>query len=283
MFIQRDIEVTVVLSKGSFGGEGNTKIMRGLATAVNIEKVGLPDKNKASVGIYGLPISDMEEMTTLAFLPLETEKNLIEIKAGEADGEFSLVFSGEISSAFANFNQSPNVVFTIEALAGYFPALTAIPASTGKGSIAIIDLLNKLCGQAGYSLINEGVSGSCHCPYYVGSPIEQMKQVAEDNDFELIIDDNEVIALPLGVARKGNTVILSKDTGLIGYPTFTSDGISLVCVYEGSLKLGGLVKVESIVPKASGIWKITKLSHTLSANVTGENIWQSSIEGVQYD
>lgn len=282
MFVQRDIEITVVLSEGSFSGNGNTKIMRGLATAVNVEKVGLPDKNKATVAIYGVAMADMEQMTTLAFETLETDKNLISIKAGNKGSDLDLVFMGEITTAFANFNMAPDVVFSIDALAGYFPTLMAIPATSLNGTVSFTSLLSQLAGQAGYTFVNEGLTGSCTYPYYVGSPIEQIKQLANDNDFEIIIDDNEIIALPQGGVRKGNTVQLSATTGLLGYPTFTSDGIQLSCVYEPSLVLGGLVEVSSVVPKASGLWKITKLSHTLTANFAGENVWQSAVEGVAY-
>lgn len=283
MFVQRDIEITIVLSDGSFSGSGNTKIMRGLATKVNVEKVGLPDKNKASVEIYGVSMADMEQMTTLAFETLETDKNLISIKAGNKDSTLDLVFAGEITTAFANFNRAPDVVFTMDALAGYFPALTAIPATSASGEVTLASLFSQLAGQAGYTLVNEGVTGSCVYPYYIGSPIEQMKQLAADNDVDVHIDDNEIILMPQDGARKGNTVVLSADTGLLGYPTFTSDGIQLSCIYEPMLVLGGLVQVESIVPKATGLWKVTKLSHALMANFTGQNMWESYVEAVAYD
>ncbi len=279
-FTQKAIEVTVILGSGSFAGGGNTKIINGLATKASVEKVGLPDKNKANIEITGLKIEDMEQMTTLAFLPLEKQKNLVQIKAGELDGELSQIFAGEIATASADFNSSPNIIFTIEALAGYFPALKAVPATSSKGSTDTPGLLAKLTGQAGYTFKNEGVSGSMLNPYYVGNPIEQMRQIAKDNNFQLIIDDNEVIALPKDKTRSGSTEVLSKDSGLIGYPTFTGDGISCRCYFTPSLQLGGMVEIESIVPKASGKWKITKLNHDLTAFTTGENPWETSFEGV---
>lgn len=282
-FTQKELEITVVLGKGTFDGQGNTKVMRGLAMQCDIEKVNLPDKNKAKVQIYGLKLEDMEQMTTLAFLPLETQKNYVQIKAGEKDQELSLVFKGEITTAFADFNSAPDIVFNIEALAGYFPALKAIPATSAAGEVALEGLLAKLAKQAEYTLVNKGVTGSVVNPYLVGSPFDQIRRLAADNAFQVIFDDEEIIALPKGKAREGNTVVLSKDTGLIGYPTFSSEGISLSCCYEKNLQIGGLVKLETVVPKASGIWKITKLSHKLSANFSGQNYWESSIEAVSYD
>ncbi len=281
-FTQKEIELTVVLGKGSFGDNGNTKIIKGLAMQCDIEKVHLPDKNKAKIQIYGLKLEDMEEMTTLSFLPLETQKNYVQIKAGEKEKKLGLAFKGEITTAFADFNNSPNIVFNIEAMAGYFPSLKAIPATSATGEVSLEGLLAKLAKEAEYSFTNKGVTGSVMNPYLVGSPLEQIRKLAEDNDFEVLFDDEEIIALPHTKARTENTVRLTKDTGLIGYPTFSSDGISLNCYYEPNLQLGGLIEVESIVPKASGIWKITKLSHSLSANFAGDNVWESKINAVMY-
>lgn len=281
-FSEKELEITVVLGKGTFGGEGNTKIIKGLAAKCVIEKVHLPDKNKAKVQIYGVKLEDMEQMTTLAFLPLETQKNYVQIKAGEKDQELSLVFKGEITTAFANFNTAPDIAFELEAMAGYFPSLTAIPATSANGSVSLDSLLSKLAGQAEYTFINKGVTGSVINPYLIGSPFEQIRQLASDNDFDVLLDDEEVIALPKEKTRGGNTVKLSASTGLIGYPTFSSSGISVKCLYEKNLQIGGLVEIESLVPKAGGVWKITKLTHTLSAHFPGENVWESQVDAVLY-
>lgn len=282
-FKEKEIELAVVLGKGTFGGNGNTKIIKGLAVQCNIEKVQLPDKNKAKVQIYGLNLDDMEQMTTLAFKPLETQKNYIQIKAGDKDGELSLVFKGEIATAYANFNNVPDVVFEIEALAGYFPALKAIPATSATGEVSIAELLAKLAKEAGYDFVNKGVTGAVSNPYLTGSPFEQIKKLAADNGFDVLFDNEEIIAVPFGKARSGNTVKLSKDTGLIGYPTFSSEGIALNCHFEKELQIGGLVEVDSIVPKASGLWKISKLSHKISANFSGNNYWESAVDAVPYN
>lgn len=281
-FKEKEIELAVVLGKGTFGGSGNTKIIKGLAVQCEIEKVMLPDKNKAKVEIYGLNLDDMEQMTTLAFKPLETQKNYIQIKAGDKDGELSLVFKGEIATAYANFNNVPDIVFEIEALAGYFPALKAIPATSATGEVSIAELLAKLAKEAGYGFVNKGVTGAVSNPYLTGSPFEQIKKMAADNGFDVLFDDEEIIAVPFEKARSGNTVKLSKDTGLIGYPTFSSEGISLACHFEKELQIGGLVEVDSMVPKASGVWKVSKLSHKISANFAGTNFWESAVDVVPY-
>ena len=83
----------------------------------------------------------------------------------------------------------------------------------------------------------------------------------------------------MGYAKPvGGYGALADGAGLIGYPSFTSDGISCACCYDPNLKQGGAIELQSIVPRASGRWKITKLTHKLSAYMTGGGSWNTAIE-----
>ena len=87
---------------------------------------------------------------------------------------------------------------------------------------------------------------------------------------ELILDDNRAILIPAGgaVNTAGNAILINKDTGLLKYPTVTQNGID-----------AGIFKLETEVPKASGTWRIIKLSHDLSANSPQQGKWESKITG----
>lgn len=53
-FKLKTIRTTITLGKGTFGGGGNSKIIEGLATDVDITKPGLPEKTALR---YPSPIS----------------------------------------------------------------------------------------------------------------------------------------------------------------------------------------------------------------------------------
>lgn len=278
----KTIEIGVTLGGGSFGSGGNTKTYEGFATSVNVTKPGLPEKNKATVKISGLSLADMSKMTTLAFAPLKTQKNLLRIRAGEKGGSLGLVFEGEITTAYADFNTAPDVTMNIEAQSGSYPALIPLKQEAVQGEASAADLISKYAGEVGYSFRNEGVSSSVKNIVLNGSPVEKMRDVADQVGIEMIIDDGAVVIMPAGKARSGNAVLLKDTSGLVGYPTFTQDGISLKAFFNPSFQQNGLVKVESIVPKASGTWKISKLTHNLEAYKPGGGQWISQIEGVSY-
>lgn len=277
-FSLKTIQLTVVLGKGTFSEGGNTKIIEGLACDVSVIKPGLPEKNSATVKIWGLKYEDMAQLTMLAFKPLESQHNLISIKAGENDNSLALVFQGEITSAFADFNAAPDVCMHFEADSGSYPQQIASPVVTVKGSAQAEKLFAQFASEAGYTFKNEGVTSSVKNAWFPGSPIDKMTKLARDVGCELIIDDGAVTIMPMGKAREGNAVLLTRDTGLIGYPTFNQDGISCRCIFNPNLIYGGLIKVESIVPRASGVWRITKLTHNITAYIPGGGNWESQIE-----
>ena len=277
-FTLKTIRTTIMLGEGAFSSGGNTKIIEGLATNVTVTKPGLPEKNSASVSIANLKLDDMEQMTFLAFQPLQSLKNLITIEAGEqGQSTLDVVFKGEITSAFADFSSAPDVWFQIEAISGGYAAQMGSNPMSVNGEALASDLIQQIANEIGYSFKNEGVSYSVRNATFNGSPIEKAKAIADEVGAELLIDDNTLILMEYERPR-GDSVALSVNNGLVGYPSFTADGISCSCFYDPNLKQGGVIEIESIVPRASGKWKITKLTHTLSAYTTGGGTWKSDIE-----
>ena len=277
-FSIKSIRLEITLGKGNFSEGGNTKIIEGLACQINVKKPGLPEKNSATAQVWGLKYEDMSELTMLSFKPLESQHNLISIFAGEKDQVLSLVFSGEITSAYADFNAAPDVVMNFEASSGSYPKQIAAGPVTTKGEAQADKLFAQFSREAGYSFDNQGVTASVQNAWFPGSPIDKITKLARDVGCELIIDDGEVITMPAGASRSGNAVLLSATTGLIGYPTFNQDGIVCKCIYNPDLRYGGLIKVESIVPRASGAWRITNLTHDISAYTPDGGPWESTVE-----
>lgn len=260
----KTIRTTIILAEGEFEGGGNTKIIEGLATEVEIQKNGLPEKNTAKVKIYNLKMDDMQKMTFLAFRPLQKRKNKILIEAGIAGQELGIVFKGDINSAAPDFNDVPDVSFTIEAMtAGWSYQLADSPTSI-DGEQDAATLIEQFAKEAGFAFVNNNVSATVKNTTYNGSPVQKAQQCAAEINVELLIDDETFTIQPWGTPR-GDAVLLSAASGMVGYPTFTQDGVKAKSFFNPKLKLGGQVKIESIVPKANGYWKLTKLTHSLSA------------------
>ena len=280
-FTKKQIRIGLALYKDE---QKRTLVYEGVETHVSIEKPGEPDQNKATVEMYNLTMDAMRDMTTLSFRPLQTKKNLIVIFAGDETEGMSQCFAGEIDTAYADFSGAPTIKMHIEAAAGSYPSLKASPPIAVKGSQSAASLIEQFAKESGYTFLNNGVSASVKNAVLNGSPVQKMRAVAGMVGCELLIDDNVVKIQPYDKGLdEGNAVLMSKDSGMLGYPTFTSEGISLKCLYNPDLQLGGMIEVDTVVPGAKGTWKITKLSHSLVANATSPGDWFSSIEASPLD
>ena len=280
-FTRKQIRVGMALYKDE---QKRTLVYEGIETHVQIEKPGEPDQNKATVEMYNLSMDAMRDMTTLSFRPLQTKKNLIVIFAGDETNGMSQCFAGEIDTAYADFSGAPTIKMHIEAAAGSYPSLKASPPIAVKGAQSAASLIEQFAKESGYSFLNNGVTASVKNAVLNGSPIQKARTVAGMVGCELLIDDNVVKIQPFDKGLdEGNAVLMSKDSGMLGYPTFTSEGSSLKCLYNPDLQLGGMIEVDTVVPGAKGSWKITKLSHSLVANAVSAGDWFSSIEASPLD
>lgn len=274
----KTIRLTFILAEGEFNDGTNTKIIEGLATDVQVEKAGLPEKNTAKIKVTNMKMEDMEKLTFLAFRPLQKRKNKILVEAGEKGETLHQVFKGDITSAFPDFTSAPDIPFEVEAMtAGWSFQKPDTPTSI-NGEADAGELISQFAQEAGFAFTNNGVSATVKNGYYQGSAIQKAKQVADEIHRELICDDDTWILQDWN-ASSGEAVLLNSECGLVGYPSFTNDGVKCVSLYNPKLKYGGQIKIESIVPKASGYWKITKLTHALAVNGQSQS-WMSEIEGI---
>lgn len=286
-FHKKHLAVVLQMASGQFDEGGNTITINNdtsdlskqfLGITASVSKPGGKDKNKLSLTVTGLKLTTMDRLTVLAFRKLQTYRNVVTLYAGNLGEKLSMVFAGEITTAHAEFDVSGAAAFKIEALTGYYPALLATSPTSVQGESNIESLMRQFAKDAGYNFKNDGVTGSVRNLILTGSPIAKMRSLAAQIGIDMYIDDGTVSIVPRGEPKKGNTVVLSAATGMIGYPSFTNDGISAQCLFNPQLELGGLVKIETIVPKASGIWKITKLEHNLEACFPGARQWFTSID-----
>ena len=282
-FLTRQLEVRLTLQKGQFADGSNTKVINQLAINCTVDKLGFPEMGKASVEIVGMTLEDMEKLSTLAFHPMMIARNYINIFAGDKQRGMNQIFAGTITKAGADFNAQPNVKFKIEAQVGFFGRVLAQGQNVISGKQKAATFIEGQCKKAGFSFINQGNTSSLENCVFSGSPMEQAQQAAKQIGAEIVFDDDQAILLaPDGNRdgmKKGSMFLLNKDTGLLGYPTISQNGVELRTIFNPAFKFASCFELQSTVPKTSGIWRITKLTHKLSANDPKNGTWESAITG----
>jgi hypothetical protein len=208
---------------------------------------------------------------------LENRNNKIAIYAGDDTEGLSLIFAGEIWSAYADFNAAPTPKFEIEALCGGYGNLKAVGPQSVVTSAPVAKLVEQQAKEIGYSFKNEGVTTQITNAIFNGSPIQKMKAMAKHAGADIIIEDNSVLLLPKNVSRKGAPIFISAQSGMIGYPSFSGFGLEVKTIFNPAYLVKSDIEVQSVVPKASGRWRIEKTEHILSANFPKGGPWESAL------
>ena len=276
-FQKKTIQVVMAMAEGVFGNGANQITVEGLPTSVNINKQGGDERPSCEVTISNLNIDVVRKLTTLSFRPLQRFKNQITVNAGEVGSQLQTVFIGDFENAFGDFQNAPTVDLVVKAISAQHGALIASPATSVDGTERVEHLMEQWAKEADCTLENHGVNASVKNSVYTGSPIDKAKALAREVNIDLVIDDKKFIIAPMGEPMDGNAILIDKNHGLLGYPAFNNDGISFKAIFNPNFKIGGLVSIESVVPRASGIWKITKINTTLEAYIPSGGEWSSEI------
>lgn len=272
-FSEKKLEVRLTLRQDSFSFGGSTKIVSKLPVTIDVNKGGFPSRDSAKIRIYGMSQSDMESLTFLSFRPFESTQSIVSVYAG-TDDEKGLVFMGDVTSAKPVFDSAPNVFLELEAMSAYYAGLVAESPYTFKGEVPVSTILKDLCGKMNCSFTKEYVGYvSVKNPCLEGTAIQQIMQLARECKLNLVLDGEKLIWRN----DEGGRVIaiLSDKSGMFSYPSFNNNGLSVKCEYIPCM-LGDTVQVKSIVPRASGYWKVTGISHSLGYLVS-DAPWTTSL------
>jgi hypothetical protein len=279
-FAKRLIEVTISIGEGSFGESGfNTVTLSGLRVVASVTKFGGAAMGQAHLRIYGMPLSMMNQLSTLGMLVVATRRNNVAISAGSQGSGMSLVFQGTVVDAWADFSGAPDVSFQIAVAAGLFEAVKPVPASSYKGTADVATIMASLAEQMGFAFENNGVNVKLSNPYFPGSARQQVVRCATAANINFSTDDNKLAIWPKGQSRGGLIPLISPQTGMVGYPTFNANGLIVTTLFNPGITHGGQIKVQSSLTPANGTWIVNNLSHDLASEMP-DGPWFTRMEVV---
>lgn len=295
-FVQRRLQLTIKLAQApggsqptTFAGQvGDQVTLSDHRASVRIQNSGGVTAAHASISIWGMSQSIMNQLSTLGMRIQQVPRNTLTVLAGDAGGNMSTAYVGTIQNAFGEFNSQPDVPFKMDCLSGL--AENAIPFSPSSyaGGVDVAVVMSAIAGRAGWGFENDGVKGvTVGNPYLPGAALEQVRKLARAA---------RINAQLVPGARGGNTLAIwplygnrsatlgqpipvapIQDGGdMIGYPSYTAEGIIVRNLFDPRFALGGQVKLTSSLPQTSrdGVWTIYKLDHALEAAVP-KGKWES--------
>lgn len=268
-FVKRKIQFQFQLGQGTFGDGSQTTTIDGLRCSVDIEEIGL-GYAQCDGRIYGMDMETMNRLTTsLQFYIEQRQPNSVTILAGDDESGMSVVFKGTMFWAWCDARQQPDVAFWFSAQPGLFDASQTVQPVSFNGQVDVATVVQGIASQMGYGFTNNGVSSSVDSPYLPGTPKSQLEEICRAADCVFQVDEvNKMISIwPKGQAKDNQKIDVSPDTGLIGYPAFTQQGVQFSSLYNPELQFGRMASLNCDLTPANGDWLILKLSHSLEAEM----------------
>ena len=276
-FTQKALAVDFSLAQGSFSGGGNTHTASGLRMSARITTPGGDDTGNLALAIFGLTLSDMNQLTVLPTALTATGQNTVTVRAGDAPNPSSVVFNGTINLAYVDATKQPEVCLRVFAIGGHIERIKPVPAISMPGSADVADLMGIIAKTMGRTLENNGVNSKIENVNLPGSALQQVSALARAAGIEWTLEKDTLAIWPPGQPRQGATTIISKDTGLVGYPAFTASGILVTTEYQATLKQGAKITVQSGLQPACGDWFVTYIEYALDCMTPGGS-WFATLQ-----
>lgn len=246
---------------------GKIKYYDGLTMTASGTKYANPNQNECEVKISNLDKATHDYLLseTSPFNQNPTPKRLI-IEAGRVSTGASLVYQGDITETKGT--QPPDIQVCIKAKTGNFDKGNIIGRSkSGKTPLSNIarDVANDLGLKLDFQAKEKQISNYSHS----GAALRQVDRLGTTGAVSAYINNGTLVVKDINVPLKGKSRVLNLDTGMIGIPEFTEQGIKAKMLFDNQTDLGYGLDITSIMnPAANGLYVVYKLQFELASRDT---------------
>lgn len=275
----RAIDVEFALGKNSGTSGNSSKIsLKGLRCSVTIEHAQIPDPGaNAIVHIYGMSLDHMNQLSKAGLMwnTSDSLKNEMMISAGDQLTGMTTVFRGIIQEAYPDFRSLPDTSFFVRASPGPVMQLKPVAPLSYPGAVDAATAFGTMAKNAGLTLENNGVSVQLASPYFPGTTFDQIVAAARAANVYASIDSvSGVLAIWPKTGSRSDTVTISPETGMIGYPQFSAAQVTVRSLFTPQVRQltkgpGQKINIKSQLKAANGIFNTSQVTLQLESQKPG--------------
>lgn len=246
---------------------GELRVYENLYVVASGTKFANPLQNECEVKIANLAtdVRDYLLTETSPFNANKTPKRII-IDAGRVSTGTFRLFEGDITECVAS--QPPDITLTIKAKTGQF-SKGDIVAVSQAAQTPLSRIAKDVADSLKLSLVFEAKDKNIANYSFSGATLKQVDKLSEAGNVNAYVDDKNLVVKDYNVPLQGVTHTLSAESGMIGIPETTEQGIKVKYLLDPKTQLGGQLTVESKINKAlSGDYVIYKLSFDITSRDT---------------
>lgn len=239
------------------GNEKESIEITNLRIAFSVEKTLTSEPNPAVIRVWNLNGSNRNLITSKIY-------NRLSLSVAYREDELRMIYKGDITDV-VTLRDGTDFITEMTCGDGHSAYTTANVNKTLKGGASDKDIMSEASKAMGVD------SGVISLPkdkilprgkVITGNARDVMHKIGRNNGADWSIQDGQMTVLPKDkVVSDNEGFVVSEETGMIGSPEKTDDGLQVTMLCKAALRIGGLVRIYSIIPEYCGDYKITELEH----------------------
>jgi len=243
--------------------DGKIKQYEGLQITATGTKYANPNQNECEVKITNITKATHDYLLseTSPFNLNRTPKKLI-VYAGRVSTGEAIVFEGDITNAVGS--QPPDITVSIKAKTGNFQKGNIVGKNASPNS-KLSSIAAGVAADLGLRLNFQATDKSIANYSHSGAALKQVDKLGTAGLVNAYINNGELVVKDMHVPLKNRARVLNIDTGMIGIPEFTEQGIKVKMLFDNQTDLGYGLEIKSIMnPAANGDYVVYKMSFELT-------------------
>lgn len=228
--------------------------------------------SSGSIDVYNLNRNDTEFLTTSTAFWLNRQR-MVQLYAGY-DDDVKMIMSGVVKEAPPN--GYPDMALHINLIGD--AKWQSATINLQKADLKIVDLIDYVSSVTEYPVnmpqwlrsSNEWLNRKLDAYSYTGTPIGLLENIQNmiggynpnSSSFMLGIQNGEIVVGSPQKNESDNVLLISKDTGMIGLPMPTYNGIDVKMLLNPDVKVNDKIRLESErVPMCNGYYYVLGIRH----------------------
>lgn len=240
--------------------QGQINWYEGLRVKATGSKHADPTQNECTVTMTGLS-KDVRD--SLISSSVTSTRRLI-VEAGRVSTGTSRIFVGDIYEGEPS--SPPDVDVVLKAKTGN-GAADSVTTYSGRASQPLSTVAAAVAADLGVGLDFQATDKNIANYSYAGASIKQVLALQNAGGVQAFIDDQTLVVKNAGRPATGRTRIVSMDSGMVGIPKRTEEGIEVTYLIDGPSDLGGSLDLRSVFnPTLNGAYTINQLKFDIESH-----------------
>lgn len=178
------------------------------------------------------------------------EYQSVMLQAGYVEGDYGVIFEGTIKQIRRGRMSMTDTYLDILAADGDLARYALVNKSLASGWTAkdVAGTIGEATQSKGLTVDPTGLTGGVtgiRGKALFGLAMAQASALANSNGATWTIINGQMVFTPLTAYREGEAVVLNADSGMIGFPESTIEGIRVRCLLNPKIKMGTRIQIDN--------------------------------------